>query len=129
MPLHKDVINGDFIRSTDEEIVEEIKLLVENLDCSSRVVSDHMINLLPEVEGKLPEDKEKMLAVIGSFQALPPEARDNYKLGRRLGMYNKLEELDDPARYAEVERLVERLAQKDSDALDEVLFNLMERYI
>ncbi|MGD0780189.1 MAG: radical SAM protein [Dehalococcoidales bacterium] len=129
MPLHKDVINGDFIRSTDEEIVEEIKFLVENLDCSSCVVSDHMINLLPEVEGKLPEDKEKMLAVIGSFQALPPEARDNYKLGRRLGMYNKLEELDDHSRYTEVKRLVERIAQKDSDALDEVLFNLTERYI
>jgi len=129
MLLHNDVVSGDFIRSTDEEIVEEIKLLIENLDCRSQVVSDHMINLLPEVEGKLPEDKEKMLATIGRFQALPPEERDNFKLGRRLGMYNKLDDLGDTARHEEVGRVMERLGKNGADALDEVVYNLMERYI
>ena len=126
MPLHKDVISGEFIRSTDEEIVEEIKLFVENLDGTSQIVSDHIINLLPVGEGKLPEDKEKMLEVIRRFQALPLESRDIYKLGRRLGIFNKLEALNDPALRREVEQVIGQIGPGE---LDDVLFKLMERYI
>ncbi|TET26202.1 MAG: radical SAM protein, partial [Dehalococcoidia bacterium] len=52
MPLHSEVKNGNFIRQTDEEIVAEEKLLIENLDCRSNYVSDHITNLLQEVEGR-----------------------------------------------------------------------------
>ncbi len=127
MLIHNDVVNGDFIRETDEEIVEEEKLLIENLECHSNIVSDHMINLLQEVEGKLPEDKEKMLAVISRFQALPPEDRANFKLGRRLGIYNQLDDLDDARLHDEVDRVIGRLGE--DGVSDELLFSLMERYI
>ncbi|MBN1160385.1 MAG: radical SAM protein [Dehalococcoidales bacterium] len=126
MLLFKDVVSGDFVRSTDEEIVEEIKVFLENLDCTSQIFSDHMMNLLPEIEGKLPDDKERFLEIIRTFQVLPPHERDIYKLGRRLAVYDKLEDLDDPTRRAEVERI---LNQIKPDGLDEVLFKLMERYV
>jgi histone acetyltransferase (RNA polymerase elongator complex component) len=126
MLLHNDVVSGDFVRLTDEEIVEEIKLFIGNLNCHSQIVSDHMMNLLPEVEGKLPEEKEKILAVIGRFKALSPEERDNYKLGRRLGIYDKLDNLNDTYRHGEVDKVMERIG---GDALDDLLFNLMERYV
>jgi histone acetyltransferase (RNA polymerase elongator complex component) len=129
MLLAADVARGDFIRQTDEEIVAEIKLLVESLNCRSQVVSDHMINLLPEVEGKMPEDRGKMLAVIGRFQALPPEERDNYKLGRRLGLYNRLDDLEDTYRHGEVDKVLERIGHDGEGTLEGVLYNLMERYI
>ncbi len=129
MLLHNDVVSGDFIRQTDEEIVEEIKLMIESLDCRAEVVSDHMMNLLPEVEGKLPGDKDKILAVIRRFQSLPPEERDNYKLGRRLGVYNKIDDLSDTARHEEIGRVMERIDKSEEGAFDEVLFNLMERYV
>jgi len=129
MLLHKDVVSGDFVRSTDEEIVEEIKLLIENLDCGSQIVSDHMMNLLPEVEGKLPDDKEKILAVISRFQALPPEERDNYKLGRRLGFYSKLDDLGDSMRHEEVKQVLGRIDRSEEGVFDDILFNLMERYV
>ncbi len=129
MPLHNDVVNGDFIRSTDEEIIEEEKLLIENLECTSGIVSDHMINLLPEVKGKLPEDKEKILVIIARFQSLTPEDRDNYKLGRRLGIYDRLDELNDALRREEVARVIERLVPDDGDVNDDLIFSLMERYI
>ncbi len=127
MLLHNDVVSGDFIRETDEEIVEEEKLLIESLECHSNIVSDHMINLLQEVEGKLPEDKERMLAVISRFQALPPEDRAIFKLGRRLGIYNRLDDLDNTRLHGEVDRVMGRLGQ--DGVSDELLFNLMERYI
>ena len=129
MLLHKDVVSGDFIRATDEEIVEEIKLLIENLDCHSQVVSDHMMNLLPEIEGKLPEDKDKILAVIERFQSLPPEERDIYKLGRRPGFYSKLDELGDSMRREEVKQVLGKIDRSDDSTFDEILFNLMERYV
>jgi hypothetical protein len=129
MILHNDVVSGDFVRSTDEEIVAEERLLIENLECHSQVVSDHIINLLQEVEGKLPEDKEKMLAVISRFQALPPEERDNFKLGRRLGVYNRLDDLNDAYLHGEVGKALARLGKDGGEGLDDVIFSLMERYI
>ncbi len=129
MLLHKDVVSGDFIRATDEEIAAEIKLLIENLDCGSQIVSDHMMNLLPEVEGKLLDDKEKILAVISRFQALPPEERDNYKLGRRLGFYSKLDDLGDSMRHEEVKQVLGRIDRSEEGVFDDILFNLMERYV
>lgn len=129
MPLHNDVVNGIFVRETDEEILEEEKLLIEHLECHSSFVSDHIINLLQEVEGKLPEDKEKMLAVISRFQALSPEERVNFKLGRRLGIYNRLDDLNDVHCHEEVKRAMDRLGQNGGGVSDEVIFSLMERYI
>jgi len=128
MPLHKDVVSGAFVRAGDEAIVAEIKLLLENLEVTSRVVSDHMINLLPEIEGKLPEDKARLLAVIARFQGLSQPERDNYKLGRRLGVYNKLDDMSDAHRHAEVAAALERLKAAGSD-LDGVLYKLMEGFI
>jgi biotin synthase-like enzyme len=129
MLLYNDVVNGSFVRSTDEEIVEEEKLLIESLNCRSRIVSDHIINLLQEVEGKLPEDKEKMLAVIDRFKSLSPEDRDNFKLGRRLGIYSRLDDLNDAYRHEEVRQVMDRLGREADGVSDEVIFGLMERYI
>ena len=129
MPLYDDVKKGDFIRSSDELVVEEEKLLIENLECNSNIVSDHIINLLPEVEGKLPEDKEKMLAVISRFQRLSPVDRNNYKTGRRLGIYNSLDDMNDLQLCAQVDGALARLSLDGGPVADEVLFRFMERYI
>ena len=127
MPLHNDVASGEFVRATDEEIIKEEKLLIENLNCNSQIVSDHMINLLPEVEGRLPEDKEKMLAIIRCFQSLSSEERDIYKLGRRLGLFNRLDDLNDDGLRQQVEGVLARLGE--DGVSDELLFSLMERYV
>jgi hypothetical protein len=129
MPLYRDVTSGVFLRETDEEIVEELRLLIENLACHAHFVSDHMINLLQEIEGRLPEDKEKMLDVIRRFQSLTPEERDNFKLGRRLGIYSRLDDLNDALRHEEVEQAIDRLAPDGNGVSDELIFSLMGRYI
>jgi biotin synthase-like enzyme len=127
MLLYNDVVSGEFARATDEEIVAEERLIIKKLDCPTQIVSDHMINLLPEVEGKLPEDKEKMLALIERFQLLPPEERDIYKLGRRLGIISRLDDLEDANLRMQVESVMARLGE--NGVSDELLFGLMERYI
>ena len=129
MTLHNEVENGSFIRETDEEILEEERLLIEHLECHSNFVSDHINNLLQEVEGKLPQDKEKMLAVISGFQALAPEERANFRIGRRIGIYNRIDDLNDIRRREVVEQVIQKLSQ-DGDEVDEKrIYSLMEGFI
>jgi hypothetical protein len=128
MPLYDEVKSGKFIRATDEEIVAEERLLIENLNCRSYLVSDHITNLLQEVEGQLPEEKGKMLAVIDRFQSLSDEERQNFRLGRRIGIYAALDDLGDPAKHGLVEQAVVKLA-KDGKVDEEIIYSLMERFI
>jgi biotin synthase-like enzyme len=129
MPLYDEVKNGNFIRATDEEIVEEEKLLIENLDCHSCFVSDHITNLLQEIEGQLPEDKEKMLAAIARFQSLSPEERHNFRVGRRVGIYNQLDDLDNSRKHNLAEHAIQKLSGDGNQVDDETIYTLMERFI
>ena len=128
MPLYNEVKDGRFVRATDEEIVAEERLLIENLNCRSYFVSDHITNLLQEIEGKLPDDKDKMLAVIDRFQGLSAEERQNFRLGRRIGIYASLDDLGDPAKHSLVEQAVAKVA-KDGKVDEEIIYSLMERFI
>ena len=128
MPLYDEVKDGRFVRATDEEIVAEERLLIENLNCRSYFVSDHITNLLQEIEGKLPDDKDKMLAVIDRFQGLSAEERQNFRLGRRIGIYASLDDLGDPAKHSLVAQAVAKVA-KDGKVDEEIIYSLMERFI
>ncbi len=129
MPLYDEVKKGNFIRATDEEIIAEERILIENLDCHSYFVSDHITNLLQEIEGKLPEDKDKMLAAIDKFQSLSAEERQNFRLGRRIAIYASLDDLDDTGKHSLVEHAVEKLSPDGGQVDEETLYTLMERFI
>jgi hypothetical protein len=129
MPLYEDVQNGSFVRSSDEEIVKEEKLLIENLDCHAYFVSDHITNLLQEIEGKLPDDKEKMLAAIARFQSLSPEERHNFRVGRRTGIYSTLDDMKDEQSHKLAERAIAKLSDDGKKVSDETIYRLMERFI
>jgi len=128
MPLYDEVKSGQFVRASDEEIVAEEKRLIEKLNCHSTFVSDHITNLLQEIEGKLPDDKEKMLAVIDRFQSLSTEERQNFRLGRRIGIYAALDDLNDAGKHGLVAQAVAKVA-KDGDVNEEIIYSLMERFI
>lgn len=129
MPLYDEVKNGNFIRQTDEEIIEGEKLFIENLNCQSNFISDHITNLLQEIEGKLPEDKDKMLAIIARFQSLSPEEKQNFKLGRRLGVYERLDDLNNLPKHDSVEQARQKLSHNGNQVDEETIYSLMERFI
>jgi hypothetical protein len=95
-PLRARLESGDFEPLMEDEVVDEIGLFIENLSCKSYLVSDHMLNLLGEIEGQLPEDKEKMLGIIAEYKAMLPLERLKFKLERRLrpylGVYGSVDE-------------------------------------
>ena len=129
MPLYSEIENGNFIQATDEKILEEERLLIEHLECHSTYVSDHITNLLQEIEGKLPQAKEKMLAAIDRFQALSPQEKTNFRIGRRLGIYSQLDELYDLPKHQAVERVIHRLSQGSNQVDEKIIHTLMERFI
>ncbi|MDX2479178.1 MAG: radical SAM protein [Desulfuromusa sp.] len=96
--LYNDWQNGDFVKMTDCEVAEEILLLLENLEgISSTLQSDHILNLFQEVEGKVPQDNQAMMAVIQKFLELPAEEQMLYQVGRRLGIFVRLADLEQVA--------------------------------
>jgi histone acetyltransferase (RNA polymerase elongator complex component) len=128
--LDESVASGEFEPPNDEEMVREIRLMIENLETiDSYLVSDHVLNLLEEVEGKFPEDKPKMLAVIDRFLGLSPEEKHNFMLGRRANMYRILDDMNDPGLYRQVDAALRRLVKPNGEGLDEVIAELTRRYI
>lgn len=110
MPLHRKVEKGEFTRPADDQIVEEIRLFLDTLDgIQSTVVSDHILNLLEEVQGKLPGEKEKMVGIIDRYLAWPAEKRLQFKVGRRLGYLRNLEDLDDRNLQLRVDPIIQEV--------------------
>jgi len=130
VPLFKDLQSGRFVPLSDDGMVAEIRLFISLLDgISSRVVSDHIMNLLEEVEGKLPEDKEKMLAVMDRYLALPPEERLLFRLGRRGGALRSLDDLSDPTIRQKLRSAMKGLALETDGDLEKLITELADQYI
>jgi hypothetical protein len=125
MPLNERIRTGEFVLQSEIEIVTEERLFIEQLEgITTHVVSDHILNLLEEVEGKLPEDKDRMLAVIDEYLALPQRDRLVYDLGRRGHAYRSVKDLADSALKRRVEAALDRLVAEHGPDLDSA-FNLL----
>jgi radical SAM superfamily enzyme YgiQ (UPF0313 family) len=117
--LYDDVQSGEFQKTTDDEVAAEIRLFIETLEgIHSQVASDHIMNLIETVEGKLPEDKERMLAVLDSYLGLPQHDRLLYRLCRRMGRCREPRDIQHPATRAQLEDALGQLATRgDPDDL------------
>lgn len=130
MPLYEKLDRNEFVVPSDDEIVAEERLLIETLEgITSTFVSDHILNLLEEVEGKFPEDKPKMLAVIDRYLALPKAERDNFRLGRRTGIYRTLNHLENQELRSRVDYILKRIEAENPGGLDQVISQLMESFL
>jgi len=131
VPLYKKLESGEFVPLTDDEVVEEIKLFIENLDVTSTITSDHIMNLLEEVEGKMPEDKEKMLNVIRKYQELDFCDRLIYRVGRRGATYRSTDDLKrDPVTYRKIRNFVKEIKEKEGlEAVERMIKELVDQYV
>jgi len=125
-PLHEMMTEGQWAPLTEEEKVCEIRAFLERLDgITSTVQSDHVMNLLEDVAGRLPDDKQRMLETIDRFLDMNPTDRETFIVGRRMGRYRHLW---DYAPLPEVEMirrdLIDRFGTIDRGML-EILANLI----
>jgi histone acetyltransferase (RNA polymerase elongator complex component) len=128
--LAERVREGEFNPLDDEAILREIRVFFETLGgITSEVVSDHILNLLEEVEGTLPGDSGRIIAVIDRFFDLSPEERMIFRLGRRMGIYRYLDDLADSHTYRRLGAIVEGYRGKDPRQMEVDLAKIRSRYI
>jgi radical SAM superfamily enzyme YgiQ (UPF0313 family) len=130
MPVYRKIESGELELLSDDEIVAEERLLIENLDgIHSRFVSDHILNLLEELEGDFPEAKDRMLATIDRYLALDRAERENFRLGRRSGYYHSLDDLGNPDLRARVDQIRNRIETEKPGQFEQIISDLMESFI
>ncbi len=106
--LHNDYQAGRFEKCSDIMMAEEILLFIENLHgITSTLKSDHILNLFDDLEGKFPDDKEKLIDILRTFLELEEERRCYYLIGRRMGIFNRLADMERPHQMDRVKQLCE----------------------
>ncbi len=131
LPLWEEFSSGRLTRLSDQEIIMEIRAFIEALDTQgAQLASDHILNLLGELQGKLPVDKERLLGIIDRFLDLPRETRELFQVARRAALVEKLTDLDHPGIKAKACQLLEEVYRHyGRDGVEEAMQELMERYI
>jgi len=85
-PLMKAKESGEFFEAEEEQIVKEIRIIVENTEAETIIVSDSATNLL-DVNGKLPDDRKRMLFQIDAYLNLPGRAKLEFSLSSRINSF------------------------------------------
>jgi radical SAM superfamily enzyme YgiQ (UPF0313 family) len=132
VPLHEKLKEGSFTLQTDDMLAEELHLFIETLNgITSTLSSDHIMNLLEEVSGTLPNDQAAMLAVIEKYRALSNQDRLIYRAGRRGGAYRSTDDLlTDPATYHKIQNLISDIKEQEGkQGVERFITGLADRYI
>ncbi len=120
---------GEFEKPTDAMMAKELRLFLESLDgITSTIKSDHILNLFETINGKLPEDKDKMIGIIDRFFELEPEKRVLYQIGRRMGFFKGPDDMENSPHLERVKQACE-LYGVTPDNVDSVIDELMKRFV
>ena len=94
---------------------------------TSVIKSDHMVNLIQELDGKLPDDRDKMLAALQWYLDLPDSDQLLFRVGRRTGIMNSVEDFYDSDLLETVNRICD---QYDilPDNIDDIIRKLMNKF-
>ena len=128
--LYEDFVNGEFTLCSDDEKLLEIRTVIEKAEgVETRLVSDHMINLLQDVEGSLKSEKTKMLDMIDGYLSLPEMDRKMYQAARRMVRVNRPSDIDRLPEYEKEQ--IKTLIRSKADPYEwEIRMNsLISRYI
>ncbi len=127
--LFKEFSAGTFQKLSDVEAAREQLLFLQLLDgINSIVKSDHILNLFEDLEGKYPQDKEKMINIVRSFLDLSAVDQMVYQVGRRIGVFRGIVDMRDSGKREYVEETCRRL-EISPDNVDQAVDELMKRFI
>jgi len=127
--LYEDYLKGDFEKCNDVMMAKEILLFLEMLaGITSVIKSDHILNLFEEIEGVLPGDKDYMTGVIQNFLSMDSKHQALFQVGRRLGIFLRMSDMNSPHRFARAEKICHEL-NITPENVDEIIDEMMKRFI
>lgn len=128
-PLSEEYRRGKFDKMGEVETAAELLLFLENLEgVTSHIPYDHVLNLFQEVDGQLPEDREKILAPIRFFLQLPAHEQMLFSLARRTHRMARLADLDNSALREPVERWCREVGATPEN-MDGLIDGIMQQFI
>lgn len=83
-PLYVRWQSGEFNASSEDQMIDEIRFMLENLSFDCIFETLQMTNVLFNVRGKLSETKHEMLAAISRYKAMPQMERLRLRLHKYL---------------------------------------------
>ena len=123
-PLADKRDRGEFLPLGEVETVREIRLFLAELgDLETRLESDHVLNLLMELAGDLPGDRERVLALCDDFLNADDETQRLFALARRTGYQVTMKDVLAPKARARLTHAFRDLLDPATD-LDAVLNQL-----
>lgn len=115
-PLYEQWRNDRFDPLSETELILEIKdFLLQIRVTRGRLESDHGLNLLPDLEGDLPDGIDGMINQIDRVLNLPGPERILFILGRRAGFFENTDDMKDDARRQSVQQILEILQHQNVD--------------
>jgi hypothetical protein len=104
-PLFDIMSRGEWTPLSEDGKVREIRLFIDSLgDITSTIASDHMMNLLEDVEGTMPGDRTHILEAIDRYLGMSDDGRESFIIGRRLGIYRLLSDFTHDPQVESVKR-------------------------
>lgn len=128
-PLTAQFEAGEFDKMGEVATTSELLLFLESLQgITSKVRSDHVLNLFSEVNGTLPADQQKMTDPLRRFLELDAEEKMIFCIGRRTHRLSRLEDLNNPELRDPVAKMcAEHGATEDN--MDQIIQSIMQRFI
>ncbi|MCX7857183.1 MAG: radical SAM protein [Deltaproteobacteria bacterium] len=127
-PFAKMAKEGTFVPMNDEEIIREIRLLLENLREMRSYFScgDFSLNLLMQLDGYLDEKKKEMLNLIDRYLSMDEIKKKAYSLLRRASFFNyPLEILESDEFIKKILPEIERIEKNYQEGFDGYIRHLM----
>jgi len=128
-PLAEEVQKGNFKPLHDDGVIREEALLIDHLDhITSYIYSDHILNLLEEISGKFPGEKQKLKNILDKYTSFPARKKELFRLGRRSGYFRTLDDMENPALKEAVENIYQQI-KSGGYSVDEYINQLLSRFI
>ncbi len=130
-PLQRMVEEGTFKPMSDEEVVGEILLLLENLDKMPTHFrcSDFSLNLLMQVDGRLDTHKEDLIKEIDKYLSMTREQKQAYSLIQRTYPGMRLVDVVQDEKIMESLRKDIEILEKEEGSFDNYIRKLMARQL
>lgn len=129
-PLGAREAAGDFELPDDVEIARELRDLLEQLGESRlELRSDHVLNLLQELEGSMPRDRARLIAVLDEFLGWPRDDQARFAFGVRLGFFGRLADYREDARRRILDERLKSCGRPGADELLRAAAALRSRFV
>lgn len=128
--LYDEWKQGLIIPCTDEEKLLEIRRIIELAEgVDTKIVSDHILNLLMDIEGCMVKDKERLLAIADEYLNMPKDKQREFQLARRMNMVVRPSQMQ-LVGHGNMQHLRQIIAETPDDREWEDKINMIiERYI